>query len=335
MVLKLSQAIEQYNRYLRATGKSRNTINDYNNTYRKLLAHLPHDPPISDINLDDLETFFDHLRTRPVTPAGIAPRPPRILSDKTIANVHTGLSSLWRWAAERQFVPANIIRAIKVRKPQPPPIEVFTQEQIQALLDACKHSQTWNGKDETRTRIARPLMLRDQAIILFLLDTGVRISEACALTLNDVDTELRDVYVKAAAAKLKKPRVVRFGNRASLALLDYLAMRPEAIPHDPLFSLTDQRGRFTNEHFDRRTLGRHLKRVGQRAGIPDVNPHRFRHTFATQFLTNDGDPGILQELLGHSTLEMVYRYIHFAHADIARAHRRSSPADNWKLKLKR
>jgi hypothetical protein len=64
----------------------------------------------------------------------------------------------------------------------------------------------------------------------------------------------------------------------------------------------------------------------QRAALPP---------YATQFLTNDGDPGILRDLLGHTTLEMVYRYIHFAHADIARAHRRSSPTDNWKLKLKR
>jgi integrase/recombinase XerD len=335
MVLTLSQAIEQYNRYLRATGKSPRTIADYNNSYRKLRAFFDHDPPIAALGIDDLEAFFVELQTQEVAPAGVAPRPARKLSDKTIKNIHTGLSSLWTWAVQRQFVSTNVIRSIKVNNPQPPPIEAFTEGQIQALIDACEHSRPWVNREETRHRVPRTKMLHDQAVILFLVDTGVRASEACGLTIGDLDTETRTAYVAATDAKNSKARFVKFGRRTTLAVLDYLATRPDSIPNDPFFSLTNRHGRFTEEHFDRRILGRHLRRIGERAGIPRVYPHRFRHTFATQFLVNGGDPGVLQELLGHSTLEMVYRYVHYVEADIAKAHRRASPADNWKLKLKK
>jgi len=334
--LTLTQAVEQFNRYLRATGKSPNTIADYNNSYNKLIAHLAHNPPLADITITDLEIFFDNLRTHPVTPTGIAPRPPRTLSPKTIQNIHAGLSSLWTWALKRKFVTDHIPRAVPVDRPSPPPITTFAQDEIQAMLHTCFHSASWGSKPGTHNTVPRPRALRDQAIILFLLDTGLRVTEACGLTLTDVEMEDRLVHVQAANAKNRKPRDVPFGRRVALALLDYLATRPEAIPNDPLFSTMTRRDHFTEEHFSRQHLGRHLTRIGQRAGISGrANPHRFRHTFATEFLRNGGDVHVLQKLLGHASLEMVWRYVHYVQADINTAHRRASPADNWKLKLQK
>ena len=74
-----------------------------------------------------------------------------------------------------------------------------------------------------------------------------------------------------------------------------------------------------------------LQRVGERAGVRKVHPHRFRHTFAVNFLLNRGNVFALQRILGHTSLEMVNRYLAIAQADIEQAHREASPVANWLL----
>ena len=76
-------------------------------------------------------------------------------------------------------------------------------------------------------------------------------------------------------------------------------------------------------------LRKRLVHLGQAAGVPDCKPHRFRYTFAIQYLRNGGDVFTLQSLLGHSSLTMVRYYLHLAQADVEQAHRRASPVDRW------
>jgi integrase/recombinase XerD len=79
------------------------------------------------------------------------------------------------------------------------------------------------------------------------------------------------------------------------------------------------------------TLGHLVGRIGIKAGVPDSNPYRFRHTFAIQYLRNGGDVFTLQRILGHATMEMTRKYLMIAGTDVATAHKRASPVDNWKL----
>ena len=72
-------------------------------------------------------------------------------------------------------------------------------------------------------------------------------------------------------------------------------------------------------------------RLGERAGVKNVHPHRFRHTFATEYLRNHGQMLALKDLLGHSDFEMVEHYAHFVAADVQHDHENASPVDNWKV----
>ncbi len=78
-------------------------------------------------------------------------------------------------------------------------------------------------------------------------------------------------------------------------------------------------------------VGRIVRRLGAKVGVA-ANPHKFRHTGATQFLRNGGNAFTLKEILGHSTMTMVERYVHLPQVDIEEAHRHASPVYNWDLR---
>jgi len=74
-----------------------------------------------------------------------------------------------------------------------------------------------------------------------------------------------------------------------------------------------------------------LKDLGDKAGMKNCHPHRLRHTFAVEYLRNDGDIFTLQMILGHSSLDMVRHYLQLVKADAKNAHRKASPTDKWRL----
>jgi integrase/recombinase XerD len=94
---------------------------------------------------------------------------------------------------------------------------------------------------------------------------------------------------------------------------------------DPLFLTREDRP------FSGQVLYHLLRRLGEKAGVENCRPHRFRHTFAIQYLRNGGDVFTLQRLLGHSSMVMVKHYLALSSADDKEAHRKASPGDRWRL----
>jgi integrase/recombinase XerD len=168
----------------------------------------------------------------------------------------------------------------------------------------------------------RDTATRDKAIVLVLLDSGMRASELCALTVGDADLSTGRVTVERG--KGGKARHTYLGKAARKALWRYVSRR-QTRPDDPLFVTRGERA------MDGDRLLKLIVNLGKRAGVGNLHPHRFRHTFATQFLRNGGNLLALQRLLGHSNLGMVRRYAAIVEADLAAAHESSSPADRWRL----
>lgn len=304
--LTFSQAIDGYFLAARARHLSTHTLSDYANTFRKFSAFLERDPDVRAITHRHVEDF---LRVQTV-------------SNKTILNYTIGLSALWHWAVKENLVSENIIQQVDKPKPEKPAISEFTLADIKALLSSLEKSKTYSrpGKKPAANQLQHTA--RNRAIILLLLDTGLRASEICSLRVADLD--VRNSVLKTYG-KGKKERVIPFSPRTGQALWRYLATRKNDRQNDPLFATR------YGHSLDRDQLRRLLERIGARARVSDVHPHRFRHTFAINYLRNGGDTFTLQLLLGHSTMEMVRTYLNLANADLENSHRRASPVDNWRL----
>jgi integrase/recombinase XerD len=162
------------------------------------------------------------------------------------------------------------------------------------------------------------------------LDTGIRASELCGIQFGDVNLTTHSIKIQGkGAGRESKERIVHFGKRTGNAIWKCLVSRLDGIQDDdPLFVVGKEDDW---RPMSRHVLGRLLKRIGERADVEGVNPHRFRHTFAITYLRNDGDVFTLQALLGHSDLTMVKRYARIAQIDCATTHRKASPVDNWRL----
>jgi len=338
--LTLSQAFNGFVYYKTATGRSEHTISDYKVTQKKVLIYFHADPVFASLTRDDWIDFFAWLTTEYISePDGLARRPAKPLAPKSIFNIHTNLSSLYTWAVKEEMVDRNLIQLIDRPGYEDPVIEPFTKDEIAALLKACDKTRNWRTHNAVNS--VRYTASRDRAIVLLLTDTGIRAEELCTISMADLNLNTNSITIRGKGkGRDKKERTVHFGKLCAKALWHYLmprlsSPRPlgegsgvRAGGEGPLFLA---RAVIDDQPMNRKSLYQLVQAIGERAGINNVHPHRFRHTFAITYLRNGGDVFTLQLLLGHSDMEMVRRYSAIAQADCANAHRKASPVDNWRL----
>ncbi len=305
--LSTAAIVQGYLLHAESRRMSQNTIKLYAMIYRKFAAHVGEKSIFNQLTVEDVETFLSAQTT---------------VSDATLAKYHITLSSLFTWAVKQGFSAENLLKRITCPRPEKREIVPFTIDEIRAMLSACDKTAEYTRAGKATCANTRPTALRDRAIILLLVDTGLRATELCDIQIHEVDLKNRQLVT---LGKGDKERLIPFDARTGQALWRYIATRPDARADDPLF-VTGQ-----DNPLDRKILRKLMLRIGQRAGVKDVHPHRFRHTFAINYLRNKGDIYTLQRILGHSTLEMVKRYLAIANVDVQNAHRLASPVANWRL----
>jgi len=217
----------------------------------------------------------------------------------------------------------HILHQVRPPDPERRAIEPLSEDDIHRLLNAITHSQSYTRPHKGETRHALPNAERNRAIILTLLDTGLRANELCSIPLRFLDLRNRTLKV---FGKGSKERILPFCARTGQALWKYCSQYRDGATQDKPVFVT-----IGGNPLDRNQLLKMLVHLGKRAGVNDVHPHRFRHTFAINYLRNGGDPWSLQMMLGHSSMEMVRKYLAIAQADLSSNHRRASPVDNWHL----
>jgi site-specific recombinase XerD len=169
---------------------------------------------------------------------------------------------------------------------------------------------------------------RERALFEFLYATGLRVSEAAGLDLEDVDFSARLARV---VGKGRKERIVPFGEEAEEALRDYLPARAARRRgfEDARDAVSDGEPLFVNARGGRlttRSMARLLKARLRAAGLPAaISPHALRHTFATHLLSAGADLRAIQELLGHASLSTTQKYTHLDAARLREVYRLAHP----------
>jgi len=210
--------------------------------------------------------------------------------------------------------------------PSLPPEQVELARQVQRIVEFLE-------PDELERLLAQPtkdettlITLRDKAMLELLFSTGLRVSEAAALEITDVNLEKDEFTIRG---KGDKPRLVFLSERAKNAIKVYLEKRKDLsehmfVAHDRAKGGRDEVGSLTP-----RSVQRIVDRYTRLAGITKhVTPHTMRHTFATDLLMSGADIRAVQSLLGHESITTTQIYTHVTNKhlrDIHKKHHGKSP----------
>jgi integrase/recombinase XerC len=233
------------------------------------------------------------------------------LAGRSLARHLSTLRSFFRWACREGYLEKNPARALPApRLPKTLP-RAMTLPDTERLLAADEDA---------------PFPERDRALFELLYATGMRVSEAAGLDLEDVDFASRLLRV---VGKGNKERIAPFGETAEDALAAYLPGRAarrrkgragENDDGEPLF-VNARGGRLTT-----RSMARLLKHRLRAAGLPaEISPHALRHSFATHLLERGADLRMIQMMLGHADLSTTQIYTHVLEARLRTAYDRFHP----------
>ncbi|MGE5276746.1 MAG: tyrosine recombinase XerC [Acidobacteriota bacterium] len=232
------------------------------------------------------------------------------LKSRSIARHLSTLRSFFRWACREGHLEKNPARGLPApRLPRALP-RAMTLSDTESLLATAQDDAVPE---------------RERALFELLYATGLRVSEAAGLDLEDVDLSSRLLRV---VGKGSRERIVPFGEEAEDAVRSYLPVRA-ALRHGGNLADEDGEPLFVNRRGGRlttRSMARLLKRRLAAAGLPqDISPHALRHTFATHLLQAGADLRSIQELLGHASLSTTQKYTHLDAARLAEVYRNAHP----------
>lgn len=202
------------------------------------------------------------------------------VSLRTSDEYRTALLCFFNWLTNEGMITINPMSNVKPIK-FPKEIKFpFSDIEVDQLKSACK-------------------TLRERAEIELLLSSGLRVSELCALNLSDINFDKNEIHVRKG--KGGKGRITFMNQVCAMHLKKYLESRTDS--EECLF-FTKFKTRLTDK-----ACQDDLKKIGTRAKVTNVHPHRCRRTFATQLWKKSMDIRTIQVLMGHSNINTTMEYI--------------------------
>lgn len=191
------------------------------------------------------------------------------------------LSSFWDFLTAEELVHNNPVKKVGLLKLEKTIKKPFSAEEMEALRTGCN-------------------TLRDRALVEFLYSTGVRVSELAALNVSDIEMGKQELIVYGKGSKERKTYLT---DSAKFYLKRYLDER-KARNQEPLFITLD----YPHNRLTVAGVQHMLRQLGQRSGVDNVHPHRFRRTIATDLLNRGMPIEQVKEFLGHEKLDTTMIY---------------------------
>lgn len=251
---------------------------------------------LADVTANHIRAYFVHLQKQG-------------LKDWTQNAAGRAIKTFFYRSVEEGLLIESPAKKVKLPRIDKAILPALTEDEIKRLLKAC----------ETE---------RDRAIVMFLLDSGVRNAELVALNYGDIDMKSGAVTVKMG--KGRKDRTVYIASKVRKQLLRYFAEAGTPAPDEPLWtsghSPSEKRIRLSSSG-----LNQMFHRIRAKAGVKNATPHAMRRSFALSCLRGGMSVHVLAKLMGHSDTHTLRRYLDLTEDDLVSAHKKASPADNMKI----
>lgn len=252
----------------------------------------PKNPDISAVSVSDCKAYYIHLSNRNV-------------SSVTVQTYIRALRAFLSWCYLEGYISENIPKKFRLPKAQKKKIDILTDSEVEHLFRCL------SGRDF--------ISIRNYCIVALMIDSGLRLNEVVTIRRDKI--HIAEGYA-IVNGKGNKERFVPLGLNSKRALLRYCAIVPNREKETPLFV------KDTLIPIKESTVKQLFRKLKSRSGIPRLHPHLLRHTFATRYIERGGDIYSLQSILGHTSLEMVKKYVHLIPSKTVVNFALLSPLDN-------
>lgn len=243
---------------------------------------------ISQVTLDMLEAFISTLHQK--------------FKPKTCKRKIASLKAFFHYLEYKDFIEVNPLNKLhtKFREPITLP-KIIPLHTIETFL-----STMYNQRKSATSDSQKKNILRDIAVIELLFSTGMRISELCSLTPADVDLHEGVILISGKGAKERR---IQIGSRDVLSILKEYRQTYCSEIEDCHYFFVNRLKKRLSEQSVREMINKYCSLAAIRLHI---TPHMFRHSFATYLLESDVDIRYIQEMLGHSSINITEIYTHVA-----------------------
>jgi integrase/recombinase XerD len=237
----------------------------------------------------------------------------RIEKGLKITTINTRLRAIrafFNFLYKNRYIPHNPVENLNLIRDRKPVIATFTVKQLTDVLN----------QPDLKTFVGT----RDYTLMLLLVETGVRANELIGVKISDINWEESKLLIRNTKGYLQ--RYVPLSATMKDQLRRYMAIRGNVVDCDALFLTID------DTPLTKRQIQSRIAEYGKAANIDGVrcSPHTFRHTFAKLSVKNGAGIFELQQILGHTTFDMVRTYVNLFAEDVKEQHRKFSPLNNLK-----